>query len=63
MTTGASEACRHCGDSPIEHPDEHPNLCCDCFDLSHGMPVAAVNAGRAAKGKPPVPPWPRSRGA
>lgn len=22
-----------------EHADEHPELCCDCFDESWGMPV------------------------
>lgn len=62
MTSGAppstQHSCRHCGERPIQHPDEHPNLCCDCFDLSLGMPVTAVNAERAAKGKPPVAPWP-----
>jgi hypothetical protein len=56
---GEGQVCRHCGEADVRHPDDHPGLCCDCFDLSCGMPVAALNAERAAKGKPPLPPWPR----
>jgi hypothetical protein len=47
--------CRNCNE-PIEADhatDEHPGLCCDCFDsLFFGL--EAVNAERAAKGKKPI---------
>lgn len=37
----------------------HPNLCCDCFDLSHGIPLTYLNKERAAKGRKPLTkPWP-----
>ncbi len=53
-------ACSHCALTPlVDHAEtEHPTLCCDCFDLSLGMPVDAVNAGRAVQGRPAVAPWP-----
>lgn len=50
--------CSHCHDE-ITSPhaaEEHPDLCCDCFDLSCGEPVDQVNAERAGKGKAPVQP-------
>jgi hypothetical protein len=53
------DVCRHCGDGELRHQEEHPGLCCDCEDLSLGMPLSAINAERAAKGKPPAPPWQR----
>ena len=63
MTTSppssALVACRHCGVAEPLHQDEHPRLCCDCFDLSLGMPVDALNRERATRGDPPLPPWPR----
>lgn len=34
--------------------EEHPGLCCDCFDLSWGMPLADVNAERVKTGRPPI---------
>jgi hypothetical protein len=44
------------------HIEEHVGLCCDCFDLSHGMPLEALNARRAEKGRPPITrPWPWRR--
>jgi hypothetical protein len=62
--------CSHCGDpcdaTTVSHWTEgdghgygHDGLCCDCMDLRHGMPLAAVNAERAVKGKTPIAtPWP-----
>lgn len=51
-------ACTHCGGTTSEtHDEDHPGLCCDCFDLSLGMPMDQLNAERAEKGRPPVRPW------
>lgn len=60
MIVNAPERCTHCG-IPLfcSHVHEHPGLCCDCFDLKHGMPLAAVNSGRAKEGRPLIErPWP-----
>lgn len=48
--------CTHCSLelSEIAHPNEHPEQCCDCFDLSFGMSLSAINEERAAKGRPPI---------
>lgn len=53
------EPCRHCSGTEMKHQDEHPGLCCDCFDLSF-FPEALdqLNEERAAKGKSPMEPWP-----
>ena len=48
--------CRHCGTRDLAHRDEHPDLCCDCFDLAVGMPLDLLNKERAAKGLPPLLP-------
>ena len=41
---------------------DHPELCCDCFDLSCGMSLADLNRERAAAGRPPIErPWPGRR--
>ncbi len=45
--------CLRCGD-PVEHPETHPDACCDCFDLRWGMSLAKLNAERAARGAPPL---------
>jgi hypothetical protein len=50
--------CIHCQDPiNIDHNDNHPGLCCDCFDLSCGMPLQQLNKERAASGKEPVAAW------
>lgn len=64
MTT---RTCTHCGepfvnDKTTDEPvnwcgDEaygHEGLCCDCMDLSCGMPIGQLNKERAAKGRPPL---------
>lgn len=38
-----------------DHLDEHMGFCCDCFDISFGMPVERINEERAGKDKPPFP--------
>lgn len=45
--------CRVCRDE-VEHPDEHRDLCCDCFDVSCGMPLDSINEERAARGATPL---------
>lgn len=54
------ERCKHC-EEPLEceHGEEHPQYCCDCFDLSCGMPLDLLNRERAAKGKDPLKPLKR----
>lgn len=54
------EKCTHCGIGGNGCGDgHHAPLCCDCFDLSWGMDLAAVNAERASKCLPPIAkPWP-----
>jgi hypothetical protein len=56
-----ADACNHCGFVlMLKHQDEHEGLCCDCFDLSWGMPLEQLNAERAGKGLPPITkPWPK----
>jgi len=50
--------CSHCGTTELKHPDDHPGLCCDCFDLSWGMPLEQLNKEREGKGLPPIlKPW------
>lgn len=49
--------CMHCGERELKHQDEHEYLCCDCADLSCGMPLERLNAERAAKNKAPVVAW------
>jgi len=45
--------CKHCMFIiDCDHVSEHKDLCCDCYDLSWGMSLAAINKERAAKGKP-----------
>jgi hypothetical protein len=56
--------CNHCGFEIVtDHCDEHEGLCCDCYDLKwfHRFPgvLEKLNRERAAKGMPPVPPWPK----
>lgn len=53
--------CKHCGENlDSAHQEDHPGICCDCFDMSFGMPLAEINKGRAVKGKPPLTkPWPQ----
>ncbi len=54
--------CTHCNEplsnGEISHGHEHPGLCCNCFDLSCGMPIELLNKERAATGRPPIAkPW------
>lgn len=52
--------CKHCElDLDCVHQREHPDLCCDCYDLSWGMSLDAINKEREAKGKPPIKERPR----
>lgn len=46
--------CNRCGDT-VAHPETHPGLCCDCFDLSWGVSLAKLNAERVQRGAPPLP--------
>jgi hypothetical protein len=48
--------CTRCGDTDLKHQDDHPDCCCDCFDLSM---LEQLNAERAEKGKPPLELWPK----
>lgn len=63
--------CKHCGDVVEEYVRDchwtegdgdgygHNGLCCDCMDLSCGMPLDMLNKERAGKGKAPITePWP-----
>ncbi len=55
--------CHHCKDrltaEEVAHNCEHSGLCCDCFDLSFGMPLEEINEERAKVGRPPIKdPWP-----
>jgi len=54
--------CGHCRDRiDSDHSAEHRGLCCDCYDLSWGMPLDKINKERKAKGKPAIlKPWPKS---
>ena len=42
-----------CGDE-IKHPEDHPEECCDCFDLGCGMSLEQINEERKKKGKEPL---------
>lgn len=57
------KSCGHCGfDFSCTHNSEHSGVCCDCYDLSWGMPLNKINKERAAKGKPPIAkPWPKEQ--
>jgi len=50
------DVCSRCHE-PLtsDHQDEHPDLCCDCFSVALGKPIADVNARRKAQGRPPIP--------
>lgn len=48
------DGCRHCSWSKLEHQDEHEGLCCDCYDMSWGMPLSSVNEERRRDGKPEI---------
>ena len=63
--------CKHCGDEVEERIRKehwyegdgfgygHHGYCCDCMDLSCGMPMALLNRERLEKGKAPLTkPWP-----
>lgn len=52
------ETCRHCGGEALPHQGDHPDLCCDCFEISLGHPLDMVNAERAERGLGPLSPWP-----
>jgi hypothetical protein len=56
------KTCGHCTfEFTCEHGGEHRGICCDCYDLSWGMPLKRINQERAAKGKPPITKeWPKS---
>lgn len=52
--------CSHCNGVGLKHQEDHPGLCCDCFDLRWGMPIEQLNAERAQRGaKPLTKPWPK----
>lgn len=62
------DPCWHCtieiSGPDADHRDEHPGLCCDCFDLSWGMPLSKLNEERRAKGRPDITKeWPCAAGA
>lgn len=61
MTSLYLLVCRHCEfEITNDHPYEHPGLCCDCYDLSFGMSLEAINKERADKKLPPITKeWPR----
>lgn len=47
--------CKHCGGLREDtHQEEHVELCCDCFDLSFGMPLEQINDERKLRGEPPI---------
>lgn len=52
--------CSHCNyETLLNHQLDHPDLCCDCFDLSCGMDIQAINSERARRVRPPIQrPWP-----
>lgn len=47
-----SDLCRICRDVVAHRA--HPKLCCDCFDVSFGMTLDAINEERAARGVVPL---------
>lgn len=30
--------CTECDEPELEHQDEHPGVCCDCYDVGWGAP-------------------------
>ena len=47
--------CSHCGLERWDaHHDEHVDVCCDCYDLSWGMPLEQLNEERRKAGRPPI---------
>lgn len=50
--------CSHCQEPITGHIScgsaYHTTLCCDCFDLSCGMPLEKLNEERKAKGLKPI---------
>ena len=44
----------HWYDGPKKNGYGHIDLCCDCFDVSVGVPIKIINAERAKKGMPPI---------
>ncbi len=47
--------CVRCNDKlDCLHQAEHPTLCCDCYDLSWGVPLETINDERRQKGKQPI---------
>lgn len=60
--TPRCESCQeYLTETEAAHVEEHPDLCCDCFDLSLGMPLKTLNAERATKGRNPLGPWKGAR--
>lgn len=51
--------CKHCElDTPEVITCDHSGLCCDCYDLSWGMRLEALNDERVKKGRPLITqPW------
>lgn len=48
--------CSHCRHDFVNlHPDDHPDQCCDCFDLHNGKPLDLINERRAERGQTPIP--------
>jgi hypothetical protein len=48
--------CAHCKQEfRNEHPDDHPDECCDCFDLHCGKPLEQINERRVERGLAPIP--------
>lgn len=51
----------HWFDGPNANGYGHRGLCCDCMDLSCGMPLEQLNEERAAKGRPAIENrWPKT---
>ena len=58
MTTigNTSIECKHCREWFINaHPEDHPDECCDCFDLHCGKPLEQINERRVERGQKPIP--------
>jgi len=55
--------CKHCGfDYENNHNWEHPELCCDCYDLSWGRSLKDVNLYRKNRGELPIAKeWPHKQ--
>jgi hypothetical protein len=51
-----SVECTHCRERFInKHPADHPDECCDCFDLHCGKPLGLINARRTEQGLAKIP--------